>query len=297
VITFRHPRRAHLPAPEPGAHVDLHLPDGRVRQYSLCGDPDDDRTYTIAVRIEPGGRGGSRWVHEALGPGRIVPVSAPRNHFPLADGAAHHVLVAGGIGITPIAAMAQRLAATRASFELHYCAPDAGHAPLLERLRSVCGPRLKAWFTREPRPSPFDPAQVLARRVAGAHLYACGPRRLVDAVLHAAARWPADAVHQERFEPLDDAGFVPDSFSVVIASTGRHIDVPADRSLLEALRTAGFMVPSSCGIGVCGACECGFRAEPGSAPIHRDVVLGMQARTQRIMPCVSRASGRIVLDL
>ena len=121
VFSFRHPRRPHLPPPLPGSHVDLHLPNGRIRQYSLCGDPGDDTVYQIAVKREDGGRGGSRWIHEHLAAGSIVPVSAPRNNFPLAE-AEHYVFIAGGIGITPILPMARLLARRNASFELHYCA-------------------------------------------------------------------------------------------------------------------------------------------------------------------------------
>jgi len=119
LYTLRHPRRSHLPAPIPGAHVDLHLPDGRIRQYSLCGDPDDDTVYQIAVKREDDGRGASRWIHENLRVGCMIPTSAPRNNFPLA-GAARHVFIAGGIGITPILPMIRHLSRRNVPFELHY---------------------------------------------------------------------------------------------------------------------------------------------------------------------------------
>ena len=296
-IVLRHPRRPTLPAPEPGSHVDLHLPDGRVRQYSLCGDPDDHSSYTIAVRREHDGRGGSAWLHDHLVPGALVPVSAPRNHFPLATEARHHVLVAGGIGITPIAAIAQHLARRGGSFELHYCARDQAHAPLLERLGAVCGERLQAWFSQGPQPRRLDISRFEAAPPPGVHLYACGPARLLDALGTATSRWPRDAVHTERFEPLADGDFVPEPFEVQIASSGAVLDVPAGRSLLDVLREHGFMLPSSCGIGVCGTCECGFRIPGEGNVIHRDVVLAPGDRDRRLMPCVSRGRGRLVIDL
>ena len=297
VLTFRHRLRPALPEPEPGAHVDLHLPDGRVRQYSLCGDPADATGYTIAVKLEPEGRGGSRWVHQQLQPGAVVPVSAPRNHFRLADEARQHVLVAGGIGITPIAAMARHLARCGAAFELHYCVRDEASAPLLPELQAACGTRLHLWRSGGDVPSRFDPHRLSPPPQPGTHLYCCGPHRLVDAVLAATAGWPTGSVHVEHFAPLYDAGFVPEAFQLGIASTGATLEVPAGRSALDVLREHGFMQPSSCGIGVCGACECGYRVADGSTVIHRDVAIDDTARAHRMTPCVSRARGRVLLDL
>lgn len=296
-VTLRHPRHPSLPSPEPGAHVDLHLPDGTVRQYSLCGDPDDASRYTIAVKLERAGRGGSRWLHEHLEAGVVIPVSAPRNHFPLAAQATHHVLVAGGIGITPMAAMARRLARDGASFELHDCARDSTHAPLLETLRASCGPRLHTWFSTGDPPRRLDVERFRDPPVPGAHLYCCGPQGLVAAVISATANWPAGSVHVEHFVPLDDPHFVPAPFEVTLASSGRTLQVPADRTLLSVLREQGVPLPSSCEIGVCGSCECAYRVEGDATVLHRDVVLEAGVRAQRLMPCVSRARGRIVLEL
>ena len=147
---LRHPRRPELPPAEPGSHVDVHLGDGRVRQYSLCGDPADATCYVIAVKRESDGRGGSRWIHEQLVPGAVAHISAPRNHFRLSAHATHHVLVGGGIGITPLVAMARHLAGTGASVELHYAAPDRASAPFLEELTSILGARMRAWLSRTP---------------------------------------------------------------------------------------------------------------------------------------------------
>lgn len=292
VITFRHPRRPSLPAATAGAHVDLRLPDGRIRQYSLCGDPADLGTYRIAVKREEGGRGGSAWIHENLTPGTVVLVSAPRNHFPLAAGGRHHVLIGGGIGVTPLISMAHQLRQSGDSFEMHYCS-RSDHPVLLDELESVCERRL---FLHQgtARGGRLDAQALLADYHEGTHVYCCGPHPLMQAVRSAVAEWPHEAVHFEAFQPLLDESFVPDEFEVELARTRKLIPVPADKSALDALRAHGVDLPSSCEIGVCGSCECGLIA--GDA-VHRDVVLGYGARGTRFIPCVSRGHGRIVLDL
>jgi ferredoxin-NADP reductase len=294
LITLRHPKRPTLPEPSPGAHVDVRLPDGRVRQYSLCGDPDDATCYRIAVKREAGGRGGSTWIHEHLVRGAEAHVSAPRNHFRLAPDAGEYVLIAGGIGVTPLTAMAYRLVRDGKPFALHYCARSERQAPLLAELRALCGDRLRTHFSAGDEARRFDPAAALAERASGAHVYCCGPARLVEAVRAAAAHWPEEAVHFEFFAPLADYDFEPTPFEIEIGSTGRILAVPADRSALAVLRENGFNVVSSCELGVCGSCECGYRS---GTVIHRDVVLEPGARRNRMMLCVSRAEGRVVVEL
>jgi vanillate O-demethylase ferredoxin subunit len=292
-FAFAHPRRPVLPAWVPGAHVDVHLPDGAVRQYSLYGDPAERGLYRIAVKREEAGRGGSRWIHDHLRPGGEIFVSAPRNHFALNPDAARHVLVAGGIGVTPLMAMARQLAAQGDDFVFHYCARSRQSAPLVETLEALCGDRLRLWLSAEGRR--LDIAAALDAE-AGADLYVCGPNALTDAAEGAAAArgWPEARYHTEHFAARADAGFVPEPFEAVIASSGRRLAVPADRSLLDVLRDNGFVRGSSCEIGVCGTCECGYR---DGAVIHRDVVLSHAARKSRLMPCVSRGRGAITLDL
>ncbi|SDO27243.1 vanillate O-demethylase ferredoxin subunit [Methylobacterium phyllostachyos] len=292
-LTFVHPQRPELPAWEAGAHVDLRLPDGRTRQYSLCGDPADRSRYVLAIKREDAGRGGSLWTHANLTPGAVAHVSHPRNNFGLAPGARRHILIGGGIGVTPLAAMARSLAARGADYTLHLCARSAGQAPLLAELQALCGDRLRCWFSADgPR---FDPA-ILGAPEDGVHLYACGPQRLTDAVQATLGRagWPAERVHVEHFAPIDDADFKPEPFDALIASTGEVVHVPADTSLLEVLRRRGFAMPSSCEIGVCGSCECGYR---DGTVIHRDVVLPLVRRQDRMMPCVSRARVNVTLEL
>jgi ferredoxin-NADP reductase len=292
-LIFVHPKKPELPAWEPGAHVDLRLPDGRARQYSLCGDHADRRRYAIAIKREAAGRGGSLWAHANLAVGAVAHVSAPRNNFPLAEGARRHVLVAGGIGVTPFVAMVRALAREGADFELNLCAPSPTTAPLVGELRKLCGERLRTWFSCDGRR--FDAAAIGAPE-AGRHLYVCGPPRLLDAVLTQAATagWPDAQVHTEVFQPRTDENYKPEPFDAFIASTGQVLHVPADRSLLDVLRAHGFATVSSCELGVCGSCACGYR---NGTVVHRDVVLPLASRQDRMLPCVSRAHVSVTLDL
>ncbi len=285
-----HPLRPQLPAWSAGAHVDLRMPDGRVRQFSLCGNPDDLSAYEIAVKREANGRGGSLWVHEHLTKGEIAHVSAPRNNLPLVD-AKRVVIVAGGIGITPFVSMARTLAKQGRDFTLHYCVRSATDAPLLDELKAICGERLQCWFSVDG--ARFDPV-VIGPFDPDTHVYVCGPQRLLDAVQAALGDWPEDHVHTEVFQLTLDENFKAEPFEATIASTGQHLHVPADKSLLEVLRAAGFIVPSSCELGVCGSCECGYR---DGIVIHRDKALPVSKRQDRMLPCVSRARVAVTLDL
>ena len=292
VYTLEHPRKPLLPEWAAGAHVDVRVADGKVRQYSLCGEPGVQKQWQIAVKREATGRGGSAWVHETLVLGGEALVSAPRNNFPLAP-ATRHVLVAGGIGVTPLLAMARTLAAAGADFTLHFCARSAALAPLLAELRAVCGRRLVTWFADEGRR--FDPALV-GPPAPGTHLYACGPQRLTDAVRTAAeaAGWAEPQQHYEVFQPTLDENFKPEPFELKLASTGEVLLVPADRSALEVLRERGFALPSSCELGVCGSCVCGYSE---GVVIHRDSVLPVAARQDRLTLCVSRARVAVTVAL
>ncbi|MCA0417545.1 MAG: PDR/VanB family oxidoreductase [Proteobacteria bacterium] len=294
VFVLRHPLRPTLPEFEAGSHVDVHLPDGRVRQYSLFGTPHDRSQYSIAVKREVEGRGGSRWLHTNVGVGQEIPVSTPRNHFGLSEGAGTHILMAGGIGITPMLAMAQALNTAGISFELHYFARSRSLAPLLSEI-AQCLPEecVHLHFDDEPatRTSLTTP---LDGRSADANLYYCGPPGFMEAVRAAAADWPPERVHFEAFQPAFDENFVPEAFSIRLGSTGEILEVPADTSALTVLREAGAALFSSCENGVCGTCECGYL---DGEPIHLDAVLSPAARSSRFIPCVSRAKGQVTLDL
>jgi vanillate O-demethylase ferredoxin subunit len=293
VFTLRHPWRNELPYGPPGSHVDVRLPGERIRQYSLCGDPDDRSQYVIAVKREDRGRGGSQWVHEHLVAGAEAHVSAPRNNFPLSAEAGRHVIIAGGIGITPFLAMIHRLKATSADFELHYCSRNET-PPFLRDLRQMCGERLHLYLSTDANARRLNPEVLLAGVQPETHVYCCGPQRLTDAVRAAVAHWPHEQVHFEVFQATLDENFKPEPFDVKIASTGQVYRIPADRSALEVLREAGLVLPSSCELGVCGSCECGYR---DGVVIHRDAVLSVGARQDRMMLCVSRARVQVTLDL
>jgi ferredoxin-NADP reductase len=285
-----HPLRPELPEWTAGAHVDLRLPDGKVRQYSLCGDPADRSKYEVAIKREAAGRGGSVWAHANLAPGVIAHVSAPRNNLPL-SASGRIVLIAGGIGITPFAAMARTLARDGRDFTIHFCARSPSQAPLLPELQAICGARLNTWFTSDGRR--FSPAAI-GTYDGKTHVYACGPQRLLDDIQEALAHWPEDRIHYEVFQLTLDENFKPEPFEAMIASTGQRLLVPADRSLLDVLRDNGFIVSSSCELGVCGSCECGYR---GGTVIHRDKSLSVSKRQDRLLPCVSRARVSVTLDL
>ncbi|MCS0632507.1 PepSY domain-containing protein [Telluria mixta] len=291
---FTHPLGLRLPAWTAGAHVDVFIAPGLVRQYSLCGDPRDRCRYTIAVlRCRPS-RGGSQAMHETLRQGSLVRVGMPRNQFALAPQARHSVLVAGGIGVTPILAMADALAARGASFELHYACRSRAHAAFRERMAHLG--EVHMYCNDEGRT--LAPGVLLAARQEGTHLYVCGPTGLTQAVLSEAARrgWPDECVHTERFSPADDVARGR-PFTLRIASSGRLVDVPADRSALAALADAGIIIPSSCGQGLCGSCITGVL---DGEPDHRDHCLTPEAHAANdcFTPCCSRARGAgLVLDL
>lgn len=295
VLSLRHPRRPHLPAWGGGAHVDLHLPDGKIRQYSLCGDPRDRSRYRIAVKREPAGRGGSTWIHDKVAIGDVVGCSSPRNNFALVEGAQRHVFIAGGIGVTPLAALAREARYRGEDFELHFLARARAYAPLLSELEGEFGPRLRAHFDDE---NPADVAAILAAAggLPRAHLYFCGPAALNAAIVAAAERagWSSERRHTEVFQPTFDENFKAEPFDIVIASTGRTLRVPADRSALDVLRANGFTMPSSCELGVCGACVCGYR---DGTVIHRDSLLSLADRQDKMTPCVSRARVGVTLAL
>ena len=293
VLTLKHPLRDVLPEWEPGAHVDLRLPDGKIRQYSLCGDAGDRSQYRIAVKREENGRGGSKWVHDNLHSGAEAHASAPRCNFRLHASAKRHVFVAGGIGITPFLAMVQAVRKTGTPFKLAYCSSLA-RPPFFEELQRHCGDGVTFYPASGPGRRRFDAFADLPEPAEGTHLYCCGPQRLTESVRVAASRWPQDHVHFELFQPAFDENFVPEPFGITIASTGQRLHVPADKSALEILRQAGFVLSSSCELGVCGSCECGYR---DGAVIHRDAVLSPNARQDRMMLCVSRARGHVTLDL
>ncbi|CAG9169040.1 PDR/VanB family oxidoreductase [Cupriavidus respiraculi] len=295
-VELQDPAGGELPAYAPGAHIDLHLGNGLVRSYSLCGAPEVRDRYTVGVLLDRGSRGGSRYVHEQLRVGATLPVAAPRNHFELDESAAHTVLVAGGIGVTPIACMARRLSELGRSFTLLYCARSRAEAAFVGQLEGY-GDAVRLHFDDEAG-SPPDLAALLAGQDAGTHFYCCGPGPMLNAFEAACAAHGYPNVHIERFAADPSVEAVQEGeYTVALSNTGTDVRVPAGKSLLDALLEAGVSVEYSCREGVCGSCE--TRVLEGE-PDHRDSVLSKSEResNRTMMVCVSGCKGkRLVLEL
>lgn len=282
-----------LPVFEAGAHIDVHVPSGLVRQYSLYSDPASGQ-YAIAVKNEPAGRGGSNNMHTAVEVGSTLGISGPRNHFPLDAGAVHTVLVAGGIGITPVRAMLHTLEAQGRSWELHYCARSEMHAAFFDELRERFPAKVHGYFSETPL---LKVQELTSQLDSDAHLYCCGPAGLMQAVQDSAAPAQADRVHFEWFAAPQGEHADNQTFEVELACSERVLQVPPERSILQVLREHGMDAPSSCEEGVCGSCE--TRVLQGQID-HRDLLLSPEERqsNRTMMICVSRAKcARLVLDL
>ena len=295
------PDGAPLPATEAGAHVDVHLPGGMVRSYSLAGDPADRSRWQLGVLRDAKGRGGSQAMHDALRVGQTVTVGAPRNAFRLAEGGAqrHAVLLAGGIGITPLKAMAHTLAAEGHSFELHYCARSARHAAFTEALQAIVpAGQLHFHFDNGDPSKGLDIAGLLRDPAEGTHLYYCGPGGFMKACAQASEHWAAGTVHSEHFkapEPTTSRAMPEGSFEVRLARTGLTVQVQAEQTIVRAIELAGHRVPTSCLSGLCGACKVDYLE--GEVE-HCDYILTDEEKTRCLTVCVSRAtSPTLVLDL
>jgi ferredoxin-NADP reductase len=292
VYTLCDPDLWELPPFRPGAHIDVHLPGGLVRTYSLCNDPADDKHYVIAVKREADGRGGSIVFHDEVKAGDTLVVSLPRGGLRL-DEAPHVTLVAGGIGVTPFLSAAGYLAQRGRDFTLHVVA--RGKPPLATKLAPYCAsghaiihdsgasgrPELEALIDAAP------PDAMLA---------CCGPPGMLDAFERATHGWPTEQIHVERFVPpplpVDPQAR---SFTLVLARSHREIEVSLGQSILDALLGAGIDIPASCCGGICGACRIDWLE---GAPVHRDRVLSTTERARSLMACVSgSAEQRLVVDL
>ncbi|RQV07395.1 oxidoreductase [Burkholderia cenocepacia] len=299
VFEFVSPDGAPLPAFAAGAHIDVNLADGLVRQYSLCNAPGDTGCYRIAVLRDPASRGGSIAMH-ALQPGTQVEISEPRNKFPLDPDATHSVLVAGGIGVTPIIAMAEHLAACGASFELHYCTRSPERTAFADRLAEQdLWPHARLYHDVDPPERRIDLRHVVATPASGKHLYVCGPAGFIDAVLTSAksAGWRDDHLHREYFAAPAQPAAACSSFQVRLHSSGQAIDVAENQTIVQALAAHGIEIQTACEQGVCGTCL--TRVVDGE-PEHRDSYLtdDERAANNQLLPCCSRSrSSVIVLDL
>ncbi|MEU5295928.1 PDR/VanB family oxidoreductase [Streptomyces umbrinus] len=292
-LTLRHPLGEELPAWEPGAHIDVVLGPDLERQYSLCGDPADRRSWRVAVLREPDGRGGSAHVHGQLEAGGKVRVRGPRNHFALQPSPRYR-FVAGGIGITPILPMLAEAEASGAEWTLLYGGRTRNSMAFVEEL-SPYGDKVR--IAPQDEAGLLDLAAELGTPQPGTLVYCCGPGPLLDAVEERCAQWPKGSLHVERFQPKVQETGADTEFEVVLERSGRTLTVPADVSVLDTVRSAGVEVLFSCTEGTCGTCETDVLE---GTPDHRDSVLTDEEREtgETMLICVSRCRGkRLVLDL
>lgn len=289
-----------LPAFSAGSHVDVHLPGGLTRQYSLCNDPTESHRYLIGVLRDPASRGGSAAMHDLVQEGQLLQISAPNNHFPIAHDASRHLLLAGGIGVTPILCMAERLANTGADFEMHYCTRSPERTAFHQRIAgSAFAPKVHFHFDDGAPEQKLGLAALLSAPASGVHLYVCGPKGFMDAVLNTAREkgWPEAQLHYEFFAGTVTQSDSDASFEVQLASSGKIVVVPRDKTVVQALADAGIDVQVSCEQGVCGTCL--TRVIEG-IPDHKDMYLTPeeQAANDQFTPCCSRSkTPRLVLDI
>ena len=290
-----------LPAFTPGSHIDVHLPDGSIRQYSLCNASTERHHYVIAVLRDPLGRGGSVAMHDVLRAGQIVTISTPRNHFALSNVATTHLFIAGGIGITPIMSMIAEVQRRGEAFHLHYCARTPERTAFTRELCGLVASGLASIHYDGGDPSKgLDLRAALSTQPDGTHLYYCGPAGLMDAIEAVSAHWPRDTVHCERFSgsgtPMRTAGDDPEQpFEVELARSSKRFTVHPGETIVDALKLHGVEVETSCCEGYCGTCMTRYLS---GDPLHRDSVLDEEDREEFIMICCSRAkSASLVLDL
>jgi len=289
---------------EAGAHIDVFTQDGLRRSYSLANDPAENNRYVLAILREAQG-GGSDWMHDDISLGDVVKTSAPVNNFPLDKTAKRHLLIAGGIGITPMLAMGYALKRSNEDFHLHYCTKSPQQTAFLEDVKQVFGEHVTFHHDGGDPAQGIDLKATLAEHSEGAHLYVCGPGGLISATRETASHWPKDMVHFELFssartddEKAEIAALEDEEFEIEIASTGEVLTVPVDKSILEVLGENGIDIIKVCEEGYCGTCQVGLME--GVAD-HRDEVLDDDEKSSNtlIQVCISRAKGgeKLILDL
>jgi tetrachlorobenzoquinone reductase len=298
IFTFQRVDGGKLPAYKPGAHIDLHLPNGMLRQFSLTLPASDPDSYTVGVKHDENSRGGSRYIIEKMKVGDPIKISAPRNNFPLVENADHVVLCAGGIGITPIWCMAQELEAQGRSWKIHYACRSQADMAFLSDLKKLNPERVHLHFDDEAGGKVLDLAAAIAEAPANAHFYCCGPNPMLKAFEAAAASRPKANVHIEYFTAKEEATANElGGFWVELAKSGEEYFIPPGKKVLEVLFDTGVDVDYSCELGICGACE--TRVISGT-PIHHDSVLSEeeQASNEKVMICCCGcATERLVLDM
>ena len=289
------PRGDTLPSWSPGAHIEVKLADGLVRQYSLCGDPNEPTRWRIAVLREPDSRGGSTFMHGDVHVGDTLSIRGPRNNFRL-ERAEHYLFIAGGIGITPILPMVRAAADTGIPWTLLYGGRTGRSMAFVDELEQVPGGTCRV--VPQDEYGLLDLDDALARCEPGTAVYCCGPEPLIEAVESRCTHWPAGTLHRERFAPPERQSARTDgSFRVRLARSGEQLEVPAGEPLLDVLERAGYPVTNSCRAGICGTCLVDV---VGGVPEHLDDVLSDEERSsdEVMLPCVSRSTTEVlVLDL
>ncbi len=296
VIELADPDDWDLPPFEPGAHIDVYVRERLIRQYSLVGSPLERKRYKIAVQRSTNPLGASSILHQEFVAGREVSVSLPRNHFPLIADAEHYLFFAGGIGITPFIPMIEALASKGIPFKLHYFTRKDGDTPFKDLLTGPAFATNVAIYhsinAGQERP---NISKLVASSPSTAHIYCCGPERLIDGLLEAASTRDSQYIHVERFGPVGKTAPSTAAYKVKLAKSDRIVDVAVGQSMLSAIREAGIEVDASCEAGVCLSCKTRFL---GGTPVHRDLLLKEDDRRHFLTPCVSGCSdGLIVLDL
>ncbi len=293
VYEFRRADGKPLPSAAPGAHIDIKLPNGLVRQYSLLTRDPNPESYLIAVKRDPAGRGGSSYMHSELRVGQTLKIKPPRNNFPLVD-AEHVVLIAGGIGITPILCMVQQLVTQGRSWKLYYSSRSRADMAFLDTLAKYEPVYLH--FDDESDGKFLDIAAIVAEAPKNSHLYCCGPMPMLKAFEAATADWPRGQIHVEYFapkqEPAKAGGFV-----VELAKSKQEFVIPPGKTILQVLLDAGIYVDHSCELGICGLCETPLLS---GTPEHRDSFLTDEqkaANTAVMVCCAGAKSDRLVLDI
>ena len=285
-----------FPALAGGAHIGVQVPGIGTRHYSVCSDPSDQGAIRIAVLRETNGRGGSAWMHDNVRQGQHLVIASPKNGFPVDARADHHVMIAGGIGITPFLSMIHEIASREQSFELHYCAKDPARMAFHDELAKLAQKfDIRFYFDHGDPSQGCNFVELLSQPQPTTHVYCCGPNGLISAVKSAAAAWGDDAVHFEEFvgvSPIPAGEAEP--FQIHLKRSGGTIAVGPSETALDALTRAGVDVPGDCRTGACGTCILGYA--DGHID-HRDVCLTDSERKTSFTPCVSRATDRVVIDL
>jgi tetrachlorobenzoquinone reductase len=298
VYTFRRSDGGRLAPYKPGAHIDIHLPNGLMRQFSLLNPDADPDSYVVGIKLDAASRGGSRYIFDELRVGHTLKISAPRNNFPLVDGAESVILFAGGIGITPIWCMTQELVARKRAWKLYYSCRSRADMAFLAALEKFGPGFVHLHFDEEAGGKFLDIAAIINAAPQNAHFYCCGPNPMLTAFEAAAAGRPRTQVHLEYFTPKAEIeSNALGGFWVELARSGEEYFIPEGKKVLEVLFEAGVDVDYSCELGICG--ECVTRVISG-IPVHHDSVLSEeeQATNEKVMICCCGCkSERLVLDM